>query len=63
MSGRAEIQEKQRLYDEWFAAEVERGIKSAREEPLVDHEDVVRQIRSVIAKAREENAAEVVQVR
>ena len=56
----AEHQEKQSLYDAWFVAEVEKGIKSAREEPLVDHEDVARQIRSIIAKAREENAAEVV---
>ena len=59
----SEDTEKQRLYDAWFAAEVEKGIKSAREEPLVDHEDVVRQIRSTITKAQEENAAEVVQIR
>jgi len=55
-----EQQEKQRLYDEWFMAEVAKGIKSAREEPLVDHEDVVKQVDAIIAKAREKNAAEVV---
>ena len=55
-----EYQEKQSLYDAWFVAEVERGVKSAREEPLVDHRDVVRQVRSIIAEAREKNAAEVV---
>ena len=56
----AEQQEKQKLYDEWFMAEVAKGIKSAREEPQVEHEDVVRQVRTIIAKAREENASGVV---
>jgi predicted transcriptional regulator len=56
----AEKQEKQKLYDEWFMAEVGKGIKSAREEPLVEHEDVVKQIHGIIAKAREENASNVV---
>ena len=55
-----EHRKKQLLYDAWFVAEVERGIKSAREEPLVDHEDVAGQVRSIIAKARGKNAAEVV---
>ena len=56
----SERREEQRLYNEWFAAEVAKGMKSAREEPLVGHEEVVRQIDSIIAKAREENAADVV---
>ena len=56
----AEQQEKQRLYDEWFIAEVAKGIKSAREEPLVEHEDVVRQVHAIITKAREENASHMV---
>jgi predicted transcriptional regulator len=55
-----EQQEKQHLYDAWFVAEVEKGVKSAREEPLVDHEDVVKQISSIITKARKENAVKVV---
>ena len=55
-----EQQEKQKLYDEWFMAEVSKGIKSAREEPLVEHEDVVKQIQAIIAKAKEENASHVV---
>jgi hypothetical protein len=55
-----EQQEKQRLYDEWFMAEVAKGIKSAREEPLIDHEDVVKQVHVIIAKAREENATQMV---
>ena len=55
-----EQQEEQELYNEWFTAEVVKGIKSAREEPLVEHEEVVRQINAIITKAREENAAHVV---
>ena len=55
-----EQREKQRLYDEWFMAEVAKGIKSAREEPLVEHEEVVGQIRAIIVKAREENASHMV---
>ena len=56
----AEQQEKQRLYNEWFMAEVAKGIKSARQEPLVEHREVVAQIRGIIAKAREENASDMV---
>ena len=56
----AEQQKKQELYDEWFMAEVAKGIKSAREEPLVNHEDVVKQIDAIIAKARKENATQMV---
>ena len=55
-----EQQEKQKLYNEWFMAEVAKGIKSAREEPLVEHDDVAKQIHAIIAKAREENASHVV---
>ena len=36
--------------------EAAKGIKSAREELLVEHEEVIGQIRAIIAKAREENA-------
>jgi len=56
----AEQQKQQDLYNEWFMAEVVKGIKSAREEPLIDHEDVVQQIHDIIADARKENAAQVV---
>jgi predicted transcriptional regulator len=56
----AERQETRRLYDAWFMAEVVKGVRSAREEPLVNHEDVVKQIRSIITRTREKNAVEVV---
>ena len=55
-----EQQEMSELYNEWFMAEVSKGIKSAREEPLVDHEDVVKQVRELIAGTREKNADKVV---
>ncbi|MCL1875821.1 MAG: hypothetical protein FWF87_06140 [Synergistaceae bacterium] len=55
-----EKQEKQELYDVWFMAEVEKSIKSAGEQPLVDHEDVVKQVHNIITEARERNAAKVV---
>ena len=32
-----EQQEKQQLYDEWFIAEVKRGLHSLETEPLHDH--------------------------
>jgi hypothetical protein len=35
-------------------------MKSVREEPLVDNEEVVQQVHCIIAKARERNAVEVV---
>jgi len=56
----SEQQAKKRLYNEWFMTEVEKGIKSAREEPLVEHEEVASQIHEIIAKAREENASRMV---
>ena len=56
----AEQQKQQDLYDEWFMAEVAKGIKSAREEPLIEHEDAVKQIHSIIAKVRKENASHMV---
>ena len=56
----AKQQEKQKIYDEWFMAEVAKGVKSAREEPLAEHEDVVKQINAIIAEAREVNASHVV---
>ena len=55
-----EQQEMRELYHEWFMAEVSKGIKSAREEPLVDHEDVIKQVRALIAGTREKNANHVV---
>jgi hypothetical protein len=56
----AEQQKKQELYNEWFFAEVAKGIKSAREEPLVNHEDVVEQTNSIIANTRKRDADQVV---
>lgn len=55
-----ERQAKQRLYDAWFTAEVERGIRSAEEEPLIEHEDALKRVRATISKARKQNAAQVV---
>ena len=38
-----ERKEKQQLYDEWFIAEVRRGLHSLEMEPLHDHEDVMNE--------------------
>jgi hypothetical protein len=43
-----EQQEKQKLYNEWFMAEVAKSVRSAREEPLIEHEDAVEQIHAII---------------
>ena len=55
-----EQQTKRRLYDTWLMAEIERSIKSADEEPLVEHEDALKQIHSIINKARKQNAAQMI---
>jgi predicted transcriptional regulator len=61
LNGRAVLDlDEQLVQNECFMAEVEKGIRSAREEPLVDHEEVVRQIHAIIAKAQKENAAQMV---
>jgi hypothetical protein len=38
--------------------EVEKSMKSGREEPLVGHEEVIRQIHAIIAKARKQLTAQ-----
>ena len=43
-----EQQEKQQLYDEWFIAEVKRGLHSLETEPLHDHEDVMREVNELL---------------
>lgn len=53
----AEQQEKQKLYDEWFTAEVEKGLASARTEPLIDHTDALRRINEAISKAKVRHAS------
>ena len=55
-----EKQEKQRLYDAWFMAEVEKGLKSAREEPLVEHKDALKRIHSTLNRIKKENAVKMV---
>ena len=55
-----EQEEQQRLYDAWFVAEVEKGIKSARERPLVSHEDALKRLHATLERARVQNASEVV---
>lgn len=56
----AEQQEKQRLYDEWFIAEVKRGLHSLETEPLHDHEDVMREVHELLEAKRMKHASEVV---
>jgi hypothetical protein len=55
-----EEQEEQRLYDAWFVTEVEKGIKSARERPLISHEDALKRLHATLERARMQNAAKVV---
>ena len=55
-----EQQEKQRLYDEWFIAEVKRGLYSLETEPLHDHEDVMREIHELLETKRMNHASQVV---
>ena len=55
-----EQQERQRLYDEWFIAEVKRGLHSLETEPLHDHEDVMREIHELLETKRVNHASKVV---
>ena len=55
-----EQQEKQRLYDEWFIAEVKRGLHSLETEPLYDHEDVMREVHELLETKRMNHASKVV---
>ena len=55
-----EQQEKQRLYDEWFIAEVKRGLHSLETEPLHDHEDVMREVHELLETKRMNHASKVV---
>lgn len=56
-----EEDERRRLYDAWFAAEVERGLASLRDAPLHDHEDVMREIDALLeGKKRADDAPEMV---
>ena len=52
--------ERKKLYDEWFIAEVRRGLESAENEPLHEHEDVMREIDELIESKRPQNASKVV---
>jgi len=56
----AEQQEKQQLYDEWFVAEVKRGLRSLETEPLHDHEDVMLEIDELLKTKRTNHASKVV---
>jgi hypothetical protein len=60
MTGSDEQLKNQSLYDVWFRAEVEKGMESAEKEIQVDHDDVVKEARAVIALARKQNASQVV---
>jgi hypothetical protein len=55
-----EQEEQQRLYDAWLVAEVEKGMKSARERPLISHEDALKRLHVTLERARMQNAAKVV---
>ena len=48
----AEQREKQLLYDEWFIAEVKRGLHSLETEPLHDHEDVMNEVHELLETKR-----------
>jgi len=56
----AEQQEQRRTYDEWFIAEVKRGLHSLETEPLHDHEDVMREVHELLESKRMNHAPEVV---
>ena len=56
----AEQQEKRQLYDEWFIAEVKRGLRSLDTEPLHDHEDVMREVHELLETKRMNHASKVV---
>ena len=55
-----EQQEKQQLYDEWFIAEVKRGLHSLETEPLHDHEEVMREAHELLETKRMSHANKVV---
>jgi metal-responsive CopG/Arc/MetJ family transcriptional regulator len=55
-----ERQERQKLYDEWFIAEVNRGLHSLKTEPLHDHEDVMREVHELLEAKRLSHASKVV---
>jgi predicted transcriptional regulator len=48
----AERKEKQQLYDEWFIAEVKRGLHSLETELLHDHEDVMNEVHELLEAKR-----------
>ena len=56
----SEQQEEQRLYDEWFIAEVKRGLRSLETEPLHDHEDVMREAHELLETKRMNHATKMV---
>ena len=56
----AEQQGKQEFYDEWFVAEVRRGLHSLETEPLYDHEDVMREAHELLETKRVNHAPKVV---
>jgi predicted transcriptional regulator len=55
-----ERKEKQQLYDEWFIAEVKRGLHSLETEPLIDHEDVMNEVHELLEAKRLSHASKVV---
>ena len=55
-----EQQEEQRLYDEWFIAEVKRGLHSLNTEPLHDHEDVMNEVQELLNTKRIDHAHKMV---
>ena len=55
-----ERQEERRLYNEWFIAEVKRGLRSLETEPLHDHEDVMREVHELLETKRLSHAPKMV---
>ena len=53
-------EEEKRLYEEWFIAKINRGLESARSEPLIEHDDVMRGIEALIESKRPRDASQVV---
>jgi len=53
-------QEKQKLHDQWFIAEVKRGLHSLETEPLHDHEDVMREVHELLETKRLRHASKMV---
>lgn len=50
---------KMTIQDEWFIAQVERGIHSARTEPSFDHASVMRDARNILESKALKRAAKV----